>query len=162
MNSQLPAKLSGFVLFLLFVVGSVASVSAGPVELLPGRWSGWGKMTLDGGEVEKMKCVATYFSEGGGRELRHNMRCASTNYRIDAKALLSVQSGKVSGNWEERNYSTSGAVDGAVVGDAIDVSIVGEAFKASLKIQTKKCTQTVTIKPKGLGIARIAVDLAKC
>lgn len=144
-------------------VGLTAGVAvAGPIELLPGRWSGWGKMTMDGGQVEKVKCIATYFSEGGGRGLRHNMRCASPNYRIDAKAQLSVHSGKVSGNWEERNYATGGAVNGQVVGDGISANIVGQAFKASLRIETEKCRQTMTIKPTGMGVARIAVRLAKC
>ena len=154
--------LTGAVLSAVLVVASTGNASAGPIELLPGRWTGWGEMTMDGGEVEKVKCIATYFSEEGGRQLRHNLRCASTNYRIDAQAHLNVSSGRVSGKWEERTYSTGGAVIGEVVGDGISVKIVGQAFKASLKVETTKCKQSMNIEPKGMGVARISVDLAKC
>ena len=154
----LAGRLTGALLALV-VTGSAW---AGPIELLPGRWTGWGQMTMDGGATEKVKCIATYFSEAGGRELRHNLRCASTNYRIDAAARLNVRSGKVSGKWEERTYSTGGAVTGRVIGDGISVNIVGQAFQASLKVETSKCRQTMNILPKGMGVARIAVDLSKC
>lgn len=146
----------------LLVFGSAGSSWADPIGFLPGRWTGWGEMTLDGGAVEKVKCIATYFSDAGGRELRHNLRCASTNYRIDAAARLSVLSGKVTGKWEERTYSNSGAVSGEVVRDGISVKIVGRSFEASLKVETSKCRQTMDIVPRGMVVARIAVDLAKC
>ena len=154
--------LAGGLVGLLLGLGIAQGSWASPIELLPGRWTGWGEMTLDGGAVEKVKCIATYFSDDGGRELRHNLRCASTNYRINAAARLSVMRGKVTGKWEERTYSNSGAVSGDVVRDGISVNIVGEAFEASLKVETSKCRQTMNILPKGIGVTRIAVDLAKC
>ena len=161
MTGILRTALSGiFVLILVTVTAS--TVVAGPIELLPGRWTGWGKMTLDGGETERVKCVATYFSERGGKGLRHNLRCASTNFQIDAVARLSLASGRVSGNWNERKYATGGAVNGRVVGDGINVRIVGDAFKASLKVETTKCKQTMDISPSGIGVSKIAVRLAKC
>jgi len=49
-----------------------------------------------------------------------------------------------------------------VVGDGITVNVVGDAFQASLKVETSKCRQTMNIEPKGMGVARIAVDLMKC
>lgn len=156
--SDLCSRLAALVLAFAFTGGAVA----GPIEMLPGRWIGWGQMTLDGGETEKVKCIATYFSEAGGSELRHNLRCASNNYRIDAVARLNVRSGKVSGMWEERTYSAGGAVTGQVVGDGIAVNVVGDAFRANLKVETSKCKQTMNIVPKGMGVARIAVDLVKC
>jgi hypothetical protein len=147
---------------LAVVCVSSFSALAGPIELLPGRWSGWGKMTMDGGETEKVKCIATYFRGSAGRQLRHSLRCASTNYTIDAVAQLNVVSGKVSGNWEERKYSAGGAVNGKVVGDGINVNIAGGSFTARMKIATTKCRQTMNIAPKGMGVSRIAVRLSKC
>ena len=153
---------SGGLASALFVLGIAGSSWAGPIELLPGRWTGWGEMKLDGGAVEKVKCIATYFSHAGGRELRHNLRCASMNYRINAAARLSVLSGRVTGNWEERTYSNRGAVSGEVVPDGISVKIVGQGFEASLNVETSKCRQTMNIVPKGMVVSWIAVDLAKC
>ena len=142
------------------IVGSTAAL-AGPVEQLPGRWSGWGKMTVAGGTVEKVKCVATYIPEGAGN-LRHSLRCASASYRIDAAAKMKVSNGRVSGNWEERNYSTGGAISGKVTGKGLAVNIRGEAFKASMVVNTSKCRQSVNISPSGSEISSIAVQLAKC
>lgn len=144
------------------IIADARQLTAGPVEFLPGRWTGWGNMTMDGGNTEKVKCIATYFSEAGGKELRHNLRCASTNYQIDAVARLNVDGGRVTGDWEERKYSTGGAVNGEVVGDGISVRIVGQAFEASLKVETTKCRQPMNIAPKGMGVTRIAVQLSKC
>lgn len=162
MTQRRYRQMTGVVAGALLAVTMVQSAVASPIELLPGRWTGWGQMTMDGGATEKVKCIATYFSESGGRELRHNLRCASTNYRIDAIARLSVNRGQVRGKWEERTYSTGGAVTGQVVGDGIAVNIVGQAFEASLRVETSKCRQTMNIAPKGMGVSRIAVDLAKC
>lgn len=161
MGNMLRSTLWGSAGSVLAMVVAGSAV-AGPVESLPGRWSGWGKMTMDGGETEKVKCIATYFSENGGRGLRHNLRCASTNYQIDAVANLKVASGRVSGEWQERKYSTGGAVSGTVVGDGLSVRIVGDAFRANMTVETTKCSQTMDIAPKGMGVARIAVALSKC
>lgn len=158
-----------FVKFSTVMSGAVAvwmaglvSAWAGPVETLPGRWTGWGQMTLDGGNTERVKCIATYISENGGRELRHNLRCASSNYRIDAIAQLKVSRGQVSGEWEERTYSTGGAVSGRVNGEGIDVRIVGDQFSALMTVDTGRCAQSMNIAPKGMGVRRIAVELKKC
>ena len=162
MTNRRYTKFASRLAALAFACAFTGNAVAGPIELLPGRWTGWGQMTMDGGETEKVKCIATYFSEAGGSELRHNLRCASNNYRIDAIARLNVRSGRVSGKWEERTYSAGGAVSGQVVGDGIAVNVVGNDFRANLKVETSKCKQTMNIEPKGMGVARIAVDLTKC
>lgn len=151
-----------------FAIGVAAAatmlqpVLAGPIETLPGRWTGWGKMTLDGGNTERVKCIATYIKENGGRELRHNLRCASSNYRIDAIAQLKVSRGRVSGEWQERTYATGGAVSGRVKGDGINVRIVGNQFTATMMVDTGRCAQSMSIAPQGMGVRRIAVELKKC
>jgi len=147
---------------LVLVFASSLAAMAGPIDLLPGRWSGWGKLTMDGGETEKVKCVATYFRGATGGQLRHNLRCASTNYTIDSIDKLLVVSGNVSGSWEERKYSAGGAVSGKVVGDGINVRIASDTFTARMKIETTKCRQTMNIAPKGMGVSKIAVRLSKC
>jgi len=135
---------------------------AGPIDLLPGRWSGWGHMMLDGGAVERIKCIATYSAENGGGELRHSLRCASSDYRIDAVARLKVRQGLVSGDWQERTYASGGAVRGVVKGDGIDVMIEGDRFSARMTVDTRQCTQSMRISPEGMGVRRIAVELRKC
>ena len=134
---------------------------AGPIEKLPGRWTGWGEMVLAGGNVEKVKCVATYFAEPN-QGLRHNLRCASNSYSIDAEAKMKVAGRRVSGEWMERKYSTGGAMTGEVNGSGIVVSISGEAFQARMTLETTKCKQSMNISPSGIEIAQIAVKMSKC
>jgi hypothetical protein len=160
--SRFPKTLSSWAAGLVVVAGFAPQVLAGPVEMLPGRWTGWGRMILDGGNTERVKCVATYFSEKGGSELRHNLRCASTNYRIDAVAQLKVSGTRVSGEWQERTYVTGGGVSGRVNGDGIAVRIVGDQFTASMTVDTGRCAQSMNIAPTGMGVQRIAVELKKC
>jgi hypothetical protein len=160
--SLFPKTVSNWAAVLVAAAAFAPQVLAGPVEMLPGRWTGWGKMTLDGGNTERVKCVATYFREKGGSELRHNLRCASTNYRIDAVAQLKVSDGRVSGEWQERSYVTGGAVSGRVKGDGIAVRIVGDQFTASMIVDTGPCAQSMDIAPTGMGVRRIAVELKKC
>jgi hypothetical protein len=102
LKTFLGLVVAGGVGALIMIEGAVA----GPIETLPGRWTGWGHMTLDSGNTERVKCIATYIKENDGRELRHNLRCASSNYRIDAIAQLKVSRGQVNGEWQERTYST--------------------------------------------------------
>ena len=77
----------------------VAQASAATVNDLAGRWSGWGSITMANGSSEQVKCVATYFVEGGGSQLRQNLRCASQSYKIDASAKLNNANGQLSGEW---------------------------------------------------------------
>lgn len=149
-------------LYTLIWISLAHTAAAGPMELLPGRWSGWGDVTLDGGAREKIKCVATYFSEADGRQLKHSLRCASPSYTIDAVANLNVDGSKVSGSWKERKYDAGGTVSGRVANGGLRVDIVGGAFRATLNVETTKCHQSMAIAPNGLGISRIDVKLAKC
>lgn len=135
---------------------------AGPTELLPGRWSGWGDVTLTGGAREKIKCVATYFNKAGGRQLKHSLRCASPSYTIDAVADLNIDGSKVTGSWIERKYDAGGTVSGQFTNGGMRVDIDGPAFRARLNVATTKCRQSMAIVPNGLGIARIDVKLTKC
>lgn len=140
----------------------VASASANSLTHYPGRWTGWGAVKLDSGESEKVKCVATYFLEDGSSGLRQNLRCASPSYKIDVSASLKVANGSVSGIWQERTNQSSGPVTGKHDDAGFNVSVKGETFTAQMAISTTACKQTIRISPKGLGIARIQIDLGKC
>jgi hypothetical protein len=148
----------------LFLAATVAAVpaSASPLSDLPGRWSGWGSVTMSNGNSEQVKCVATYFVAGGGSSLQQNLRCASTSYKIDATATLKVNNGQVSGEWHERIYSANGSVAGRLTGSGFNLSIQGENFNAAMLVTTSSCKQSVSIAPRGFGISKIAMNLGKC
>ena len=150
---------------LLALIASMLSMpgaSAGPVDTLAGRWSGWGSVTLANGNSEQVKCVATYFVEAGGSALQQNLRCASAAYKIDAVANLSLVSGQVSGSWEERAHSASGSVSGRVTGTGFNLANQGGNFSGAMAVSTSPCKQSINIAPNGFEITRIAIGLGKC
>lgn len=140
-----------------------APLFASPLDLLPGRWTGFGKVQLSSGAAERMKCVATYFLKNGGQKLNHNLRCASTSYRLDATADLDVKGRRLSGEWRERTYSTGGTVTGSVNSKGIGASIRGANFFANMKVvTTSRCRQTITLSPEqGTEIVELSIRLAR-
>lgn len=135
---------------------------AAPVNDLAGRWSGWGSITMSNGSSEQVKCVATYFVEGGGAQLRQNLRCASTSYKIDVTAKLNNANGQLTGEWEEKTYAAIGSVAGRFHGTGFNVSIQGPAFSAAMAVTTTSCKQSISITPTGFDISRINIGLDKC
>jgi hypothetical protein len=142
--------------------GLPALAEASPVGDLPGRWSGWGAVTLANGSSEQVKCVATYFVNGGGASVQQNLRCASTSYKIDATANLIVSNGQVTGAWEEKTWSAIGSVAGRMTGNGFNLSIQGDTFSAAMALTTSNCKQSISIMPRGFDVSKISIGLGKC
>jgi hypothetical protein len=142
----------------LAIAGPAAAAS---ISDLNGRWSGWGSVTLANGSTEQVKCVATYFPEGS-TGVQQNLRCASTNYKIDATAKLLVVNGRVSGEWLEKTHAAKGQVAGRTTSTGYDLSIQGETFSAALVLNTTSCKQSISIVPKGTDVTKISIGLGKC
>lgn len=138
------------------------AVSAAPINDLAGRWSGWGSITMASGASEQVKCIATYFVEGGGAQVRQNLRCASSSYKIDATAKLNHANGQLSGEWEEKTYSAVGSVAGKFTDKGFNLSIKGASFTASMAVSTTNCKQSISITPQGFEISKISIGLDKC
>jgi len=144
-----------------------ASAFAGPIEKLPGRWTGYGQITLLNGASERVKCIATYFLKKGMRanrkNINHNLRCASTSYRIDATANLTVKTRSIAGEWRERTYSTGGAASGRITPSGLRLSIKGDGFQALFAVRTtSRCRQSIEISPlQGLDIKKLTIALIR-
>jgi hypothetical protein len=143
-------------------LAGMTSASAAPIDDLPGRWSGWGTISLPSGTSEQVKCIATYFVNDGGASMVQNLRCASSSYKIDATAKLKLASGALTGEWEEKTYAAIGSVAGKTTSDGFNLAITGDKFTAVLAVTSTNCKQSVTITPTGLDISRIAISLGKC
>ena len=141
---------------------TLPALAANPMQDLPGRWSGWGTISLASGNREQVKCVATYFVAGGGAGLQQNLRCASPSYKIDASTNLKVSGSKITGTWEEKSYAATGAVSGTLSDSGFNMAIRGDAFSASMQISTSSCKQSVNITPQGLDVTRVSINLSKC
>jgi hypothetical protein len=141
---------------------TVTPTFSATIDDLPGRWSGWGTISLPSGTSEQLKCIATYFVNDGGASMVQNLRCASSSYKIDATAKLKLASGAMTGEWEEKTYAAIGSVTGKTTSDGFNLDIKGDKFTAVLAVTSTNCKQSVTITPTGLDIAKIAITLGKC
>jgi hypothetical protein len=146
-----------------FVLCWVASVAgAGPFDELSGYWTGTGSITLSSGNTERVKCAVVYKVTDEGAQIKQTIRCASTDYSINASADLRVKGDHVSGNWEEKTYSATGEVSGRYNGGSFVLSIQGANFTAAMNVSLSACKQSISIAPKGLDVNRISIGLIKC
>ncbi len=135
---------------------------ADPLQDMPGRWSGWGSVKMSNGSDERVKCVATYFIRDGGSAIDQNLRCASPDYKIDAKAHFKVNGSRVVGEWEERTHSAKGQVAGTKTDNGFELAVQGDTFTARLIMTSSACKQSINIRPTGLNITQVAIGLRKC
>lgn len=141
---------------------TTAPVRADVVSDMAGRWSGWGSVKLTNGKTERVKCVATYFIKNGGAQIDQNLRCASSDYKIDAVATYDVAGSDVTGVWEERTHSSKGRVAGKLVSNGFRLSVAGDAFTAQMVVTSSRCKQSINIEPRGLNVTQVAIGLRKC
>jgi hypothetical protein len=157
------AKLSSWlVVGFLVTAGSVPAAAASSIEDMNGYWSGNGSVVLSNGNTERVKCSVIYKVTEGGSQIRQTMRCASADYKIDALAELRVKGEKVSGSWEEKTYSATGAVSGKFSENNFVLSIQGANFSAAMNVSLSDCKQSISISPQGLEVTRISIGLGKC
>jgi hypothetical protein len=143
-------------------IAAASGAQAGPIEDLTGYWTGAGTVFFTNGDTERVKCAVVYKVGASGTQIRQNMRCASADYNINAAAELRLQGSQVSGNWEEKTYSTTGDVTGRYTGSSFVLSIHASSFTAGMNVGLSSCKQSITITPKGVEVRRISMNLAKC
>lgn len=144
---------------LLTVLCSWAAL-AGPIEELVGYWSGNGSISLGNGKTERVRCNVVYRADNSS-EFRQSMRCASVDYSIKSLAELKLQGSRVSGTWEEQTYSAKGDVTGRFGGNSFALSIEGPSFSAAMNVTVSNCRQSLSIRPQGLEVRRVSIQLAK-
>jgi len=130
-----------------------------PFDSLLGTWTGSGKLVLQGGQWENIKCNAYY--TGGGSELRLAVRCASTSYRVEIRSKLTRTGDKISGTWEERTYNAAGSVSGHALGNRLSFSISNGGFSGSMSVSYGASEQSVSILAEGINLKSVNVTLSR-
>ena len=119
---------------------------AGPFGSLPGRWVGDGRLGFKSGDVEKIKCRATYFVETQGQHLRQNIRCASASGKVELKSAIDhANGGKLTGTWKELLYNLSGQLEGTVTERGFRIKVNGKDLNAHMEIIVKDNRQIVEV-----------------
>lgn len=149
-------------LILIGVLAAAQAAQAGQFDKFAGRWAGWGQLGLSNGNVERMKCVTTYKVAKGGNAATQNFRCTSTSYRFDAVVEYKATGGKVSGTWNERIYSIGGDVAGTYSSNTLQYIARSETFLSRVTISTKRCSQTIDIRPRDVEVKSLRVSTRRC
>jgi hypothetical protein len=155
-------KLTSWIVAGCLAAASSVPAAAATIEDMNGYWSGNGSVVLSNGNTERVKCSVVYKVTDGGAQIRQTMRCASADYKIDALADLRVKGERVSGSWEEKTYSATGAVSGRFSDNNFVLSIQGANFSAAMNVSVSDCKQNISISPQGLEVTRISIGLGKC
>ncbi|MCB1519217.1 MAG: hypothetical protein KDJ37_01425 [Hyphomicrobiaceae bacterium] len=143
----------------LFSAGAVAAES--PFASLAGTWSGSGKIKLEGGKSEAIRCRAYYTTNSGGAGLGMAIRCASSSNKIEMRANLKYAGGNVSGDWEERTFNASGQVKGQASADRLSLSIDGGGLNGRMSVRLGSSSQSVSISTSGSAFRGLNLSLSR-
>ena len=145
---------------LLFgALGTSTARADGGFSGFSGRWKGSGNMTMSEGKTENLRCIATYFPTAHGAQLKMNMRCASTGFKIDVKSSLQSSGKRISGNFEEHNYNIVGSISGNVSGGNISATIHGPDWQSSLSVSGFGAH--VVLTPRGSSVKSISLSFKR-
>jgi hypothetical protein len=146
--------------FALAVAGAGAQ-AASPFADLNGTWSGSGRIRLQDGKTEGLKCRAYYVAKDGGSELGLALRCASASNKIELRANLASTGSRVSGSWEERTYNAAGSVTGHASDNRINLTINGGGFDGSMAVTTHGSNQEISVSTRGIALRGVNVNLRR-
>ncbi len=164
MHTRLRQVIAGAVASAFFIHGGCAwaqSARTGTLfERLAGSWSGEGRVTINGGADERVRCRADY-SPSSDSQLRLSLRCASDSFNLQVSSDLERQGERISGKWTETTYGVSGDLNGNVSRDQISANVDGPGVSARLTLAVRGTAQFVTLMSQGQISSSTAVTLRR-
>jgi len=152
------AYLGAGVLAALVVFSPAAK--ADPLHPFLGIWGGTGRVVVDDGKSEQIKCNG-YYRNDGQKGLGVAIRCASASYSIQLSSALSVNGSQISGSWEERTFNVQGQLSGRVDGGRMVLNVDGGSLKATITIAVSGASQSVVLTTQGSGLKEVRMALAR-
>lgn len=137
------------------------AAAAGPFDGLSGTWSGSGSIALTNGTSERIRCRVTYEVGGGGNSVQQQLRCASDSYNFDLASNVRSQGGTISGTWTETTRGIGGNLQGRASGGLIEALVETGGFSATIAIQTRGNSQSVSMRSQGDQFREVSITLRK-
>lgn len=128
---------------------------------LDGSWSGGGSVRFSDGKSERITCRAYYNPKSAGAELGLAIRCASVSYKIEIRASLLNENGRLTGRWEERTFNAAGEVTGRASAGKIRMDIAGGGLTGSMSVSTEGSRQAVSISTEGSNLKGVTINLSR-
>jgi hypothetical protein len=162
LKSGIKAGAMAAALGLGIFVHNASQAAETPFAHLAGSWSGQGKITVQNGTSERIRCRGTYRAGETGTTLALSLRCASDSYKFELGSDITYAAGgAITGSWNEATRSVYGQLAGRVSGSNITAQASAVGFNASLSIATKGNSQTVAIRSPGSEISEVTITMAR-
>jgi hypothetical protein len=144
-----------------FAPVSHAQRAAGPFAGLAGAWNGSGRIEMQSGTSERIRCRARYSVSQAGEVLLQELRCASDSYQIDVSSTAQSDGESLSGTWTEQTRNVTGSLSGRASRGSIQARVTALGFSADLTVRTAGNPQSVTITPEGNDVRSVAVTMKR-
>jgi hypothetical protein len=144
----------------IFVHGA-AQAAENPFAHFAGNWTGQGKITVQNGSSERIRCRGVYRAGESGITLSLSLRCASDSYKFELASDVTYDGGNISGSWNETTRQVNGTLTGRATATNITAQASAVGFNASLSIATRGNSQSVSIRSPGSEISEVSVTMAR-
>lgn len=161
LKSGLKAVALAAALSLGMFANGAAVAAENPFAHLAGSWSGQGKITVQNGTSERIRCRGNYRDGGGGTTLTISLRCASDSYKFELASDVTYDNGNISGSWNETSRSVYGQISGRATPTNITAQASAVGVTASISIATRGNSQNVSIRSPGSEISDITVTMSR-
>jgi hypothetical protein len=145
---------------LLAFAAQTATAADGPLAHFAGSWSGSGRIIVQNGSSERIRCRSS--NTASGNSLGLSLRCASDSYKFElASDITSDGGGNLSGSWNETTRGVVGSIEGRASGNNIQATANAVGFNAALAIRASGSSLSVTIRSPGSEIQEVAISMAR-
>jgi hypothetical protein len=158
MNSHPLTSLAMTALLLSFAAQS-SNAADGTLTPFAGNWSGTGKITVQNGSSERIRCRSN--NSSSGKTLALSMRCASDSYKFDLASDIASEGGNISGSWNETSRGVIGTLSGRITGSNIQATATAIGVTAALSIRMAGPALNVSIRSPGSEVSEVTVSMAK-
>jgi hypothetical protein len=124
-----------------------------------GTWSGNGKITVQNGTSERIRCRSTNTAKGNSLAL--SMRCASDSYKFDLASDIAAEGANISGSWNETSRGVVGSLSGKISGSNITATATSVGVTAALSIKTSGNALSISIRSPGSEVSEVSVIMAR-
>jgi hypothetical protein len=117
----------------LAIAGCMATAVYAQQPSIGGTWSGGGTVTLKSGNVEKVRCRATFSPSGNGASM--SASCANATAKVTQTAELTrVSATRYIGEFNNPEFNISGSIRITISGNTLNASLSGGGGSASMSM----------------------------
>ena len=127
MNARNFAAVAVTAGLLVFAVDT-SQAADGPLAQFAGSWSGAGKITVQNGSSERIRCRSS--NNASGKAMTLSLRCASDSYKFELASDITSDGSNISGSWNETTRGVVGSLSGRATASNIQATANAVGFNA--------------------------------